>query len=44
MGRIGEYFKGLMDYVGRMTASQVMMLFGVVAGTIVGIVLVVGWL
>ena len=44
MGRIGEYFKGLMGYVGRMTASQVMMLFGVVAGTIVGIFLVVGWL
>lgn len=44
MGRIGEYFKSLMDYVGRMTPSQVMMLFGVVAGTIVGIVFVVGWL
>ncbi|MEW6413034.1 MAG: flagellar basal-body MS-ring/collar protein FliF [Candidatus Zixiibacteriota bacterium] len=44
MGRIGEYFKNLMDYVGRMSPSQVMMLFGVVAGTIVGIIFVVGWL
>ncbi len=44
MGRIGQYFKNLMDYVGRMTPSQVMMLLGIVAGTIVGIVLVVGWL
>jgi len=33
-----------MDYVGRMTASQVMMLLGVAAGTVVGIVFVVGWL
>ncbi len=44
MGRIGEYFKNLMDYVGRMTPSQVMMLLGVVAGSIVGIIFVVGWL
>lgn len=31
-----------MDYVGRMTASQVMMLFGVTAGTIVGTFFVIG--
>lgn len=44
MDSIKEFFKNLMDYVSRMTASQVMMLFGVIAGSIVGIVLVVGWL
>ncbi|UCD63429.1 MAG: flagellar M-ring protein FliF [Candidatus Zixiibacteriota bacterium] len=44
MGRIGEYFKGILDYVGRMTPSQVMMLLGVIAGTVVGIIFVVGWL
>lgn len=44
MGRIGEYLKNVMNYVGRMTPSQVMMLLGVIAGSIVGIVLVVGWL
>jgi flagellar M-ring protein FliF len=37
-------FKSISDFVAGMTASQVMMLFGVVAGTIVGAVLVVGWL
>ena len=36
-------FKNVTGFVGRMTPSQVMMLFGVVAGTIVGIVLLVGW-
>lgn len=44
MDNIKQYFSNLMDYVSRMTTSQVMMLFGVVAGSIVGIVLVVGWL
>lgn len=43
MNGIKDYFKGLMDYTSRMTASQVMMLFGVVAGTIVGIFFIVGW-
>ncbi len=36
--------KNISDLVGRMTPSQVMMLFGVIAGSIVGIVFVVGWL
>ena len=44
MDSIKQYFSNLMNYVSRMTASQVMMLFGVVAGSIVGIVFVVGWL
>ena len=43
MENLKEYFKNLMDYISRMTASQVMMLFGVIAGAIVGIVLLVGW-
>ncbi|MFZ5980710.1 MAG: flagellar basal-body MS-ring/collar protein FliF [Candidatus Zixiibacteriota bacterium] len=33
-----------MDFVSRMTPSQVMMLLGMTAGTIVGIFIVVGWL
>ncbi len=37
-------FKGATDFIGRMTPSQVMMLFGVVAGTIVGIIFLSGWL
>lgn len=44
MDNIKQYFSNLMEYVSRMTTSQVMMLFGVAAGSIVGIVLVVGWL
>lgn len=44
MESIKDFFKGLMNFVSRMTPSQVMMLFGVIAGSIVGIVLVVGWL
>ncbi len=44
MDSIKQYLSNLMDYVSRMTTSQVMMLFGVLAGSIVGIVLVVGWL
>ncbi len=44
MNDVKQYFSNLMDYVSRMTTSQVMMLFGVIAGSIVGIVLVVGWL
>jgi flagellar M-ring protein FliF len=37
-------FKNATDFVGRMTPSQVMMLFGVVAGTIVGVIFLSGWL
>lgn len=37
-------FKNLLDYVGRMSPSQVMMLLGVTAGSVVGIVFMVGWL
>lgn len=39
-----KFFKSIGELVGRMTPSQVMMLFGVIAGTIVGAILVVGWL
>jgi flagellar M-ring protein FliF len=38
------YFDGVSGFVGRMTPSQVMMLLGVTAGSIVGIVYLVGWL
>ncbi|HVP06740.1 MAG TPA: flagellar basal-body MS-ring/collar protein FliF, partial [Candidatus Acidoferrum sp.] len=37
-------FKSISEFIARMTPSQVMMLFGVVAGTIVGAIFVVGWL
>jgi flagellar M-ring protein FliF len=37
-------FKNLSGVVSRMTPSQVMMLLGVAAGSIVGIVLLVGWM
>ncbi|MBK7141030.1 MAG: flagellar M-ring protein FliF [bacterium] len=43
MGSFKDVFKNFSGVVGRMTPSQVMMLFGVVAGTIVGVVLLVGW-
>ena len=43
MGFFKDYFKSLGQFIGRMNPSQVMMLFGVVAGIIVGAVLVVGW-
>lgn len=43
MESIKELFKNLAKVVGRMSASQVMMLFGIIAGSIVGIVFVVGW-
>jgi len=39
-----DFFKSVGSFVGRMSPSQVMMLFGVIAGTIVGIILMVGWL
>jgi len=44
MDQIVEFFKNAGRWVSRMTPSQVMMLLGVVAGSVVGIVMVVGWL
>ena len=43
MERIKVFFKNLTDYVGRMTPSQVMMMLGIVAGVLVGIIFVIGW-
>ena len=43
MERIKEFFKNLTEYVSRMTPSQVMMLLGIVAGVLVGIFFVIGW-
>lgn len=43
MGSFKDIFKNFSGVVGRMTPSQVMMLFGIVAGTIVGAVLLIGW-
>lgn len=43
MEDLKEYFKNLMDYISRMTASQVMMLLGVIAGSIIGIVFLLSW-
>jgi len=39
-----KLLKHLTDFVGRLSASQVMMLLGVIAGTLVGVVFLVGWL
>lgn len=44
METIAAFFKNLMGWVKNMTPSQVMMFLGVTAGSIVGIVLMVGWL
>lgn len=44
MERLKEFFQNLSGVVSRMTAGQVMMLLGIVAGTLVGIILMVGWL
>jgi len=44
MDQLKQFFKNFSDFISRMTPSQVMMLFGVVAGTIVGAFLVVGWI
>jgi len=44
MENIKALLKNFMGFISRMTPSQVMMLFGVLAGSIVGIVIVVGWL
>ena len=44
MESIKQFFKSFMIWVGRMSGSQVMMLLGITAGTVVGLILVVGWL
>ncbi|MBU8934570.1 MAG: flagellar M-ring protein FliF [candidate division Zixibacteria bacterium] len=44
MERLKDLSKLIGEWIGRMTASQVMMLFGIVAGTIVGAVFMVGWI
>lgn len=44
MERFSEFFKNLGGFIGRMSPGQVMMLLGVTAGSIVGMVFVVGWL
>jgi flagellar M-ring protein FliF len=44
MDGLKSFFTNIGDFVGRMTASQVMMLLGVSAGTVVGIFFLVGWL
>ncbi len=43
MERLKDFFSNLSAWVGRMSAGQVMMLFGVIAGTVVGAILVAGW-
>ncbi len=43
MERLKHFFENFMNWVSRMTASQVMMLLGIIAGTVVGIFLLVGW-
>lgn len=44
MEALKNNLKNIADFVGRMSPSQVMMLLGVVAGTLVGAVMLVGWL
>lgn len=44
MEQIKAFFKNVMAYFGQLTASQVMLLMGITAGSIVGIVFMVGWL
>jgi flagellar M-ring protein FliF len=44
MEQLKQALRNISRVVGRMTPSQVMMLFGVAAGLIVGIILAVGWL
>ncbi len=44
MEQFREFFKNAMAYVGKMTASQVMLLLGITVGSVVGLVFVVGWL
>ncbi len=44
MEQFRAFIKNAMAYVGQMTASQVMLLLGITAGSIVGLVFMVGWL
>ncbi len=44
MDRIGQLLKNLSAWVGRMSAGQVMMLLGIVAGTIVGAIFLSGYI
>ncbi len=44
MEALKEFFKNVNGLISRMTPSQVMMLLGVTAGTLVGIVFLYGWL
>ncbi|MDH3892618.1 MAG: flagellar basal-body MS-ring/collar protein FliF [candidate division Zixibacteria bacterium] len=44
MEALKEYLKNISGFVGRMSPSQVMMLLGVITGTLVGVVFLVGWL
>lgn len=43
MDRLKQFFQNLSNWVARMSPGQVMMLLGIVAGTIVGAVLLIGW-
>jgi flagellar M-ring protein FliF len=44
MESLKKFTQSFMDWVGRMSASQVMMLLGIVAGSVVGLIFMVGWL
>ncbi len=44
MDRYKQFAKSVSDWVSQMTPGQVMMLLGVTAGTIVGMIMMVGWL
>ena len=44
MDYLKSLFKNIGDFTSRMTPSQVMMLFGVIAGSIIGGVLLTGWI
>ncbi len=44
MDRLKEFWKNLMGWVSQMTASQVMLLLGIIAGATVGLVLLLGWM
>ena len=44
MDYLKTLFKNVGDFTSRMTPSQVMLLFGVIAGTIIGGILLSGWI
>lgn len=44
MDYLKTLFKNIGDFTSRMTPSQVMLLFGVIAGTIIGGILLSGWI